>query len=61
VLGRAELLRMVAEMRLAQPATPIGYMPRDQYDFLSRGTGINTRIEALPQEPFVVPIYAAPQ
>jgi len=62
VLGRAELLRMVAEMRLAQPATPIGYMPRDQYDFLLRGThGVNTRIEALPQEPFVVPIYGKPQ
>lgn len=61
VLNRVELLRMVAEMRLAQPATPIGFMPRDQYDFLLRGTGINTRIEATRQYPFVVPIYGKPQ
>lgn len=60
VLNRVELLRMVAKMRV-EFEEPIGFIPRDQYDFLLRGTGINTRIEATRQYPFVVPIYGKPQ
>ncbi len=62
VLNRVELLRMVAKMRVEQSEEPIGFIPRDQYDFLLRGThGVNTRIELARQYPFVVPIYAKPQ
>jgi len=61
VMNRVELLRMVAKMRV-EFEEPIGFIPRDQYDFLLRGThGVNTRIELARQYPFVVPIYAKPQ
>ena len=63
LLNRVELLRMVAKMRVEQSEEePIGFIPRDQYDFLLRGThGVNTRIELARQYPFVVPIYVKPQ
>lgn len=61
VMNRVELLRMVAKMRV-EFEQPIGFIPRDQYDFLLRSTnGVNTRIELTRQYPFVVPIYVKPQ
>ena len=61
VLNRVELLRMVAKMRV-EFEEPIGFIPRDQYDFLLRSThGVNTRIELARQYPFVVPIYVKSQ
>ena len=61
MMNRVELLRMVAKMRV-EFEEPIGFIPRDQYDFLLRGThGVNTRIELARNYPFVVPIYAKPQ